>query len=966
MRLRMLLTAIVMLAAASVSAQSAADKYSGRPVADVRLFIERQPTADTTLLELVETRAGQPLSMAAVRESITHLYSLGRFQDVQVEATDAPNGAVSLSYNLIPVHAVERVRFEGKLGLSEGLLRDTVEERFGRTPQVGRAAEVTRVLERLYTDRGYFKASIRPVSSELQNPQRTLLTFEIDGGPRARVGTIDLLGDPQLPRERLLARLRVSTGQPYDRIGLDARLAEYVRRLKSGGHLQASASHTPRVSEDGQTADLTLDILAGPIVTVTFQGDPLPNDRRDALAPFQREGSVDEDLIEDSSQRIREYLRQQGYWKADVIDDRQASDGKLSIVFTVRKGPLYRVAPEGVEVTGNKAIPIEEVRPLIVLAPGAPYISSYLGATESAILRLYRTRGFASTQVKTAENEVGVGTSTSAMVRPVIVITEGPRSVIGEIRLAGTKALSEAEVRRVMKLQPGAAFYEPTVRADRDAIELEYRDLGFSSVQANVTPTPSEDKSRVDLTFNIEEGPQTLVDHVIVVGNRRTSEEVIRREVVLKPGAPLGLRDLLESRRRLSQLGLFRRIDIQEVEHGPPTRRDVLVTIEEAPPTTIGYGGGLELSRRLRATGEEGQAEEHVELAPRGFFDIGRRNLGGKNRSVNLFTRVSIRPKDAPDDPDQDGKGFGFSEYRVVGTYREPRAFGTNADFGITAAAEQGVRSSFNFARQGVIVDLVRRLTPTIRATVRYSFGTTRTFDERLSDEEQAAIDRLFPQVRLSTFSGAMTRDTRDDLVDPTSGTFTSAEGSLAARALGGQVGFVKTYLQGLWFKQVPKTRRVIFATRASVGLADGFPQEINPADPEAKPIEDLPASERFFAGGDTTIRGFALDTVGADKTISDKGFPKGGNAVLILNGELRLPVWKDFGAALFVDGGNVFERVTDFDFSELRGSLGFGVRYRSPIGPVRVDLGFKMDRREIAGRLEPRSVLHFSLGQAF
>ncbi|MGH9311284.1 MAG: BamA/TamA family outer membrane protein, partial [Vicinamibacterales bacterium] len=209
----------------------------------------------------------------------------------------------------------------------------------------------------------------------------------------------------------------------------------------------------------------------------------------------------------------------------------------------------------------------------------------------------------------------------------------------------------------------------------------------------------------------------------------------------------------------------------------------------------------------------------------------------------------------------------------------------------------------------------------------------------------------------------AVLRDTRDDLVEPSQGTFFSAESSLAARALGGQVGFAKTYLQGIWFKRLPGPRRIVFATRASVGLADGFPQEPNPDDPEQKPIEDLPGSERFFAGGDTTIRGFALDTVGEPKTISALGFPKGGNAVLILNAELRVPVWKDIGAAVFVDGGNVFERVTDFDFGELRGSSGFGLRYRSPIGPIRVDLGFKMDRRELDTR---RHVIHFSIGQAF
>ena len=179
--------------------------------------------------------------------------------------------------------------------------------------------------------------------------------------------------------------------------------------------------------------------------------------------------------------------------------------------------------------------------------------------------------------------------------------------------------------------------------------------------------------------------------------------------------------------------------------------------------------------------------------------------------------------------------------------------------------------------------------------------------------------------------------------------------------------------MQGYWFTPLPRSRRVIFATRLSIGLADGYAREAQPTDDTGKPIEgppeiieDLPASERFFAGGDTTIRGYALDTVGTEKTISPRGFPRGGNAVLVMNAELRVPVWKDFGAAAFVDGGNVWERVTDFSIGDLRGSVGFGLRYRSPIGPVRLDLGFKMDRREFGGRLEPRSVLHFSIGQAF
>ena len=958
--------ALVLFAlAAPAAAQQPAEEYAGRRVAEVRLFEEREPVDDAVLRELVETRAGEPLSLEAVRESIGHLFSLGRYQDVQVEAVEAPGGAVALHYNLVPIRAVERVDFSGRLGLSERRLRRALEERFGRTPQLGRAAEAARLLERLYQDHGYSRASVRPAAIELEDPDRTVLTFTVDAGPQARVGSVEVTAGAGASDAEVLRALDVARGAPYERAALQARLASYAQALRRRGYLQATASHTARISDDGREAHLALDVQRGPLVRVTFAGDPLPRSEREALVQFQREGAVDEDLVEDAVQRIREHLRAQGYWKADVSVERIAGDGVLTLAFTVNRGALYRVAPAGIDVVGNEAVTDAAVQALVPLAPGDPYVARHLDAAAGALMREYRSRGYAWADIGTSEIEMSEGNGNGALVRPVILVNEGPRAVIGEIRITGVQALTEAEILRVVRLQPGAPYYEPLIRADRDAVELEYRDLGYASVKVDVTPKASEDRARVDLTYHVSEGPQTLVDHVIVVGNRRTAEEVIRREILLRPGEPLGLDDVLESRRRLSALGLFRRVDIRELEHGPADRRDVLVTVEEAPATTLGYGGGVELTRRLYASGPGGEAEERIELAPRGFFEIGRRNLGGKNRSVNLFTRVSVRPQDAPEDPDRDGRGFGFSDYRVIGTYREPRAFDRNADFTLTGAVEQGVRTSFNFARKGVTAELLRRFTPAVRGSFRYSFGTTRTFDERLSEQEQAAIDRLFPQVRLSAFSGAVVRDTRDDVVEPSRGGFLSAESSVAARALGGQVGFMKTYLQGLYFRRLPRVAGAVFAARASVGLADGFPRAAGD-DPAAPAVEDLPASERFFAGGDNTIRGFALDTVGAPGTLSPRGFPRGGNGVLILNGELRVPVWRDLGAAVFVDGGNVFERVTDFDAGQLRGSYGFGVRYRSPIGPVRLDLGIKMDRREYAGRTEPRSVLHFSIGQAF
>jgi outer membrane protein assembly complex protein YaeT len=946
-------------------AQPSVAVYSGRTISDVQVFIERAPASEPALVEVIETRRGRPLSLAAVRESITHLYSLGRFQDVQVDASASADG-VALRYNLIPLHHVERVDFKGPLGLSEGTLRRTMSERFGATPPVGRAAEVARLLQQLYGDHGYFSTTITPAALELHDPDRTILTFTIDPGPRTTIGRIVLSGQPRAAHAAVLDRLDIEAGRPYERVELQRRLTGYVADLKKRRYYMAAANHTAELSDDARTADLTVDIQSGPLVRVTFVGDDLPRDRLRELVPIEREGSADEDLREDSAQRIRDYLHSQGNWKADVtVEERQGAEA-LEIVFTIRRGPVYRV--EAVDVTGTSAVAASEILPLIPVAGGDVFVSSRLDAGVSAIRQFYRSRGFAWVDVKSAVTEIGL--SGEGRVRPSIAIVEGARAVVGDVTINGAKQVAEDELRAVTRLRPGQPWYDPIAAGDRDALLLEYLNRGYAVVEVTATPVVSSDRTRVDLLFDIREGPQTTVDHILIVGNRRTDEDLIRREILLKPGAPLGLQDLIESRRRLSALALFRRVNITELTHGGATRRDVVITVEEAPATNIGYGGGLEVARILRE-GAGGDAEERFELAPRGFFEIGRRNLGGKNRSVNLYTRVSVRPNDPNEESDGDGGGFGFNEYRVIGTYREPRAFGWNADFTLLGAAEQGVRSSFDFTRRGITVEFLRRLTASLRGSTRYSFSTTRTFNETLTETDEVAntIDRLFPQVRLSAFSGAVARDSRDDLVDPARGTLLTAEGTLAARALGGEVGFVKTYVQAAWFARLPGARQVVFATRAATGLADGFPREAQPLDENDDPlpgppivIEDLPASERFFAGGDITVRGFALDTLGAPNTINARGFPRGGNAVLILNGELRVPMWRDIGAAIFVDGGNVFDRVTEFDLAELRGSAGFGLRYRSPIGSVRLDVGFKMDRREG----ESRQVLHFSIGQAF
>jgi outer membrane protein insertion porin family len=958
------------LAAASPAAVQAADPqasvsaaYIGRTVAAVHVSIEGRPADDPILDELVQTRRGRPLSMAEVRQSIAHLFSLRRFQDVRVEARPVGDG-VEIVYHLVPLRTISRIQFRGTLGLSEGLLRRTVTGRFGASPPIGRAAEIARILEeQLYADHGYLRADVQALTiDDPRDAASTVLVFEVDAGPRARIADVQLIGHVG-DAAPFLQRIGAVSGAPYEPLRLDDRLARHVEDLRRAGRYEANASYRPIVSEDRTRVGLTVDVDPGPIVTLRFEGDPLPADRVEDLVPVRREASAHQDLLEDSEQRIRTYLAQQGYWRAAVSHRVEDEGDRRTIVYTVTRGLQYRLA-SSVEVAGNRAVPYEELRPMLArLQAGDVFVAAHLDAAVSAIEGLYLGRGYAQVSVDAAANEIDPAPSRVGQVRPAIVITEGPQTIVGDVTFLGNAQIADERLASLVTLTPGMPYFVPRIADDRELVLLEYLNEGFASADVQVAPVLSEDGTSASVVYRIVEGPQTIVDHILIIGNTRTNPETIRRELLFRTGEPLGLADLIESRRRLAALGLFRRIQITELSHGASNEHDVLVTVEEAPATTLSYGGGLEASRRPRLS-DLGERIDRLEFAPRGFFDVGRRNVGGKNRSVNLYTRVSLRPKDSPGD--RDGDRFGFSDYRVVLTYLEPRPYGIAGDLMMTGAVEQGVRSAFNFARKGVAAELHRRLTPRVRTSGRYSFATTRIFDSRLDEEDQALIDRRFPRVRLSTVAAAISRDTRDDVLDPTRGLFVGVEGSVAARRLGGQVGFMKGYGQSLWFTRVPGARRVVFATRLAVGLADGFPrldEQVNEdGEIEVVTTADLPASERFFAGGDTTIRGFALDTVGAGTTISPQGFPRGGNAVLLMNGELRVPVTTTIGAALFLDGGNVYERAGDFALDELRGSYGFGLRYRSPIGPIRFDLGFKIAPRSN----ESSRAFHFSFGQAF
>lgn len=942
------------------SIPGAAVAQNALAVRDVQIQQEGQAVTDPVITGLIETKIGQPFSMRSVRETMAHLTSLNRFEDVQVFRVTATDG-VRLRYVLLPLHPVDRVDFRGNLGIPQNELRRAVGERFGIGLSAGRVDAMVRTLHDLYQRRGYQDPSVTSRIEPTHNPDRATLVFQIDARMRASITDVRFEQiDAVAGQSTIVERPAIRTGQPYDGDAIDRELQKWTDGMRARGYYEAQARHFVSFVPGG--AFVTVNLAQGPYVVVAFAGDPLPESERQRLVPVRAEGSADEDLLEDSRRDIEEYLRGRGYKDASVEYTRAEENGQLTITFTLRRGPHYAI--DRIDLSGASAMTTPELRQALRLKEGEPFVGATLDSGIAAIQNAYRARGYAQAKVQPSTNPLPGDRSSDPERRLsiAVAIVEGPRTLVRSVTFEGNAVLSEADLGKLMKTAPGEPYSQVQLASDRDTVDLEYRNRGFQSVVVEPNVKVSESGTDADVRLSISEGPQLLVDRIIIVGNTRTKTQTIERELLLKPGQPLGYAARIESQQRLSTLGLFRRVTIEEIPHGGEPRRDVLVRVEEAPPITFGVGGGLE-GGSLLVAGQGGAAEERFEVVPRASVEVGRRNLWGRNRSVNLFTRVALRPRNTSTSDDGTATTTnGFNEYRVFATYREPKVFNTRADVLVTGILDQAVRSSFNFITREVRAEAGLRLSSKYSLAGRYSFERTELFDETFGPEDEPLIDRLFPQVRLSKLSGSMIRDTRDDQVDPTKGTFVIVDGTLAMRAIGSQVGFVKTFLQGYAYHRLPTTRRMVLATGARLGAAHGFPQI-----KDGEVVQSLPASERFFAGGDTTVRGFSLDRLGNAQTITPTGFPTGGNGEIVLNAELRTALIRSFDGAVFLDAGNVFLNASDITLTDLRPAAGFGVRYRSPVGAIRVDLGFNLDRRELVpGQLERGSVLHISLGQAF
>jgi outer membrane protein assembly complex protein YaeT len=956
----------------------------------------------TSLRNHLPQTEGSPLSREAVASSLRQLFETGLFDSIEVLAQSSGEG-VELIFRGVPRSFIGMVSVAGAKGATvntqlERAARLNTGTRFTEAKITEALAQMRQVL----AQNGFNEPSISYKLAPHPAEQLTDIAFVVVSGPQARVGKVEVDGDPGInPEEfRRLAHLR--SGALVDHETVNRALAGLLKYYRGQKRLEAeikleSQTYAPR------RMDYRFSANKGPVVKVVVEGVSLTEDRIKRLIPVFEEGTVDDDLLNEGNRRMRDYYQSLGYF--DVKVDHTSSSphpGEVLIAYNVQQGTRRRV--ERVSVTGNHYFDSGTLEELLsVHAANAVdhhgvYSQALLSADVSALEAVYQNNGFASVKV-TPETTLAepVPQPTPAVPNapkapaPLAVvyhIEEGQQQRVGAVHLDGNEHIETLKLLPLLNTEAGQLLSPGYLANDRDALVTEYMGRGFEQAHVEVEEKPEPNNAALmDISFRITEGPQLFVRNVQLTGLHYTRPDTVGRAITLHPGNPLSQAELDATQRNLYEYALFNEINVAvQNPDGGETSKTVLIQATEARRWTLSYGGGFEVQTGTPVNGCQGYLATGVKCTPSGRTGVSPRILLAITRN-NLFGReqsASIQGN------------YGLLEQKIDLIYQDPH-FSIDRNFGFTftggyansqdvttyvaSRLEAGFRLTENFNRPG------NGLSRANTFIYGYDFRRVKVAEDTLQVYPQE-VSVLAAAVRVGGPGFTWLRDTRDSAVDAHRGTYTSFQEFLSQSKFGAQAEFSRIDTSNSSFYSFDKNKFVL-ARNTRYGQERAF---------GSGDAELIPLPERLFAGGSTSLRGFSINAAGPRDP--ETGFPIGGAGALVNNTELRLPppTLPYFGNTvsfvIFHDMGNIFTNAGDAWVSALRihqpdrdnckiltpldtstnpptepyphgvtngpetstghqgicsfnyfsHAPGLGVRYHTPVGPIRFDFSYNLN----------------------
>lgn len=954
---------------------SATVSYEGQKVAVVDLVANPRISTES-LKPLVQQRMGEPYSDRKVKATIAALQQTGKFTKVEVGVKPDPAG-LHVTFTLEPALYFGIFQFPGAKQLSYTRLLQVVDIP-NQTPYKNETvAAAGGALLKFLMSLGYFQAEVRTVQQFDEVHMLANVTFHINLGKRAKVGDTRVVGPPPEEANRLLrdtrslrawaTRASLKPGKVYTPRRVNSAVS-LIKKDLSSRHRLASGVRLgkPVYHPDTNRADITIIADLGPVVNVHTVGAKLfwlpfiGNRRMKKLIPVFSEGTIDSDLVEEGRRNLVNFFQKKGYFDVDVAANFQQQPDKVDLIYAIKKGKKHKV--EEIAFRGNQHFDSKDLKNVIPVKPHRFFLSrgrfsdKLLKQSVQNLTAFYNGQGFEKVKVDTDV------VHREPRIYVTYLVTEGPQTLVENLTVSGNKQISALELapRGGFLLRPGQPFSQKSLSRDRSEILATYLDRGFvnATFESRVNRLP-DDPSKVDVNYLISEKQQVRVDEILFLGARHTRTSLINKTANLQTEAPLSQGDILQAESKLYELGIFDWVSVDA--RRPPTdqsEEDVLVKLHEARRNSLTYGFGMQIARRggnlpsgtigipgLPVVGTGGAtfaSSEKTFVSPRGSIEYTRNNIRGLGESLSMSVLVARL------------------DQRAVATFTDPHFRLSSWKSLWSASIERSTENPIFAARLAEgSWQLEKPLNKdgSRRIQLRYRFRRTVLSDILIPTLVLPEDQRL----RLSTLSGTWIRDTRDKPLDASRGFYQTIDLGITPRFLGSNANFARLLGQSAYYKTFGKT---VWANRVTVGLAKAISGRV-------------PTSERFFSGGETTLRGFPINGAGPQRTVSacsdpndpatctNIRVPVGGDQLFILNSEFRFPsgIMQGLGFAVFYDGGNVYGPIGFSRFSQnYTNTVGFGVRYATPVGPVRFDIGRNLNPVTGLGATQ----YFITLGQAF
>lgn len=938
------------------------------PITQINIRADAGFDTDAVAQE-VTLKPGQTVTIRELQSSIKNLFATGNFRDIRVDAVRNAAGVV-LTFSLYLHYRVGDIEIAGLMRSDHTRAQRELSVRVGEILSLNDVEESAAAIEEMLNQTGYLEATVDPETNFDRARNIADVTFAVTPGPKATIGEVIVEGNlAPFTTAELIARMNRGPGRTFNLIEVREDASRMKTFLVRRSYRRADVDFLGHTYDEAtHRVQLRYRVQVGPVVQVAVTGVPRKTVRR--WLPFGRNQEYSEDTIDRAADRIVEALQLRGHYLATVDFETELENNVLTVTFLVNPGKQYHLTD--VNFIGNQRIDDDELQKIVATSPTGGFrrilqsllrrpsgvTRGQIGDDRDAIESFYRLAGFSGATV----GEPGVTTREDGSLSVLFPIAEGPQTLLTDVRVEGNEEIGIGDL-PARQLSQGQPLNPQLLRDDVVVLQTFYANRGHVEVQVAPRVTVSNDKTQATVVYSITEGPRVNVDEVIVRGNTYTDRDVVLRKSNLEPGQPFSYTSMLEAQRELYRLGIFQRVDVQPTQTGTAVGdRDVVIQIEEGRNLTLSGSVGLRVDRA--DPGEGPSLHERVAVA------AAHRNLFGSGRYLGLEIVAGREEKEA------------------FLTYREPFISRWNVPVQFQLfQSDDSTRAGTQIEQTGLSIEATKVARLQTRWSLRYEYLISKCEGDVLCDRlrENLPIESLDPELReiqISSITPTFFWDTRDDILDPHRGFFTSASLEYAFPLFAAVAGFTKEYVSGAFY--FPVTARTTIALSGRLGLIQAYARSPIETDENGVitggGLRQIPLSERFTAGGETSHRAFPLDRLGdlcldealvkiedCEATlyrddITKQILPLGGSSMALMNVEYRFPIFgTTVGGAVFADIGNVFAGQT-IHFDKLRYGAGFGLRYLSPVGPLRIDIASPLQRKWYEDRLQ----YFFTLGYAF